>query len=123
MLSRLYILALTFYAFISYGQDHSIKVYSDNRLEYDFPWAGGMNSCQFGKVDMNLDGLKDLVVFDRAGDRIMPFLVVQSGSNFEYKYAPEFAENFPVLSHWAIFADYDLDGKEDIFTYSPGYAG
>ena len=33
-----------------------------------------MNSCQFGEVDMNLDGIKDFFVFDRHGDRIMTFI-------------------------------------------------
>ena len=87
---------------------------------FTFPWAGGMNSCQFAKLDINLDGLKDLVVFDRTGDRILPFLTVQSGDSYNYEYVPEYTEQFPLLSHWAIFADYDGDGKEDIFTYA-GY--
>jgi hypothetical protein len=114
---------LTFFAASLPGQDQRVKVFSDQRMEYAFPWAGGMNSCQFGKVDINLDGILDLIVFDRTGDRVMPFLVVQTGDSYEYKFAPEFAGKFPALSHWVIFADYNLDGNADIFTYSPGYAG
>ena len=30
-----------------------------------YPWAGGMNSCQFGSIDLNFDGKSDLVIFDR----------------------------------------------------------
>jgi hypothetical protein len=119
----IYSLILADIGLMSQDKPSSIKVFSENRHEYPFPWAGGMNSCQFGKLDMNLDGLKDLVVFDRTGDRIMPFLSVQSGETFDYEYAPEFAEYFPQLYHWAVFADYDGDGREDIFTYSPGFAG
>jgi hypothetical protein len=108
-----------------FGQNKpsEIKVYSENRQQYSFPWAGGMNSCQFGKIDLNFDGIKDLVVFDRTGDRIMPFLAVSSGESFDYRYAPEYLAGFPLLTQWAIFTDYNGDGKEDIFTYSPGYAG
>jgi hypothetical protein len=105
------------------GQGRTIPVYSLARQQIDFPWAGGMNTCQFGKVDLDMDGIKDLVVFDRTGDRILPFRVIPSGNSFDYQYAPQFAANFPGISHWVIFADYDLDGQEDIFTYSPGYAG
>jgi hypothetical protein len=130
MLKRILIPALIpFVAILAFGklfgqeQDHSIKVYSETRQQFPYAWAGGMNSCQFAKLDMNLDGVKDLVVFDRTGDRIMPFLSVQSGDDYYYSYAPGFAANFPLLSHWAIFVDYNLDGKEDIFTWSPGYAG
>jgi len=83
------------------------------------PWAGGMNSCQFGQVDLDLDGVNDLVVFDRCGNRILPFTWEEN----YYRYAPEYSVDFPGLTDWAIFADYDKDGKTDIFTYSPGYAG
>ena len=38
------------------------------------PWAGGLNACQFGRVDLNSDGVKDLVVFDRQGNRLSCFL-------------------------------------------------
>jgi hypothetical protein len=96
---------------------------TNSRYQFSFPWAGGMNSCQFGKLDIDRDGIRDLVVFDRCGDRIMPFLIKPSGESFDYYYAPEYASCFPELKHWAIFADYDRDGREDIFTYSPGFAG
>ncbi len=90
---------------------------------FSYPWAGGMNSCQFGQVDMDLDGKKDLLVFDRTGNRLMPFLNRGDMGQIAYEYAPEFVSHFPVMYDWVILADYDLDGKEDIFTYSPGYAG
>lgn len=88
-----------------------------------YPWAGGMNSCQFGKIDINLDGVPDLVVFDRCGNRIMPFISAHGINSYGYVFSPEYSGDFPELSDWAIFADYDGDGKTDIFTYSPGYAG
>lgn len=105
------------------GQSDQVRVMSDTRMEFAFPWAGGMNSCQFGKIDLNLDNTKDLVVFDRTGDRIMPFLAVSSQGNFYYQFAPEYTGKFPVLAQWAVFEDYNLDGNVDIFTYSPGFAG
>lgn len=90
---------------------------------YEFPWAGGMNSVQYGQIDLDMDGKKDLLVFDRTGNRIMPFLNAGGDGEINYKYAPSFAGFFPDIFDWMILADYDLDGKEDIFTYSPGYAG
>ncbi|MBW6461264.1 MAG: VCBS repeat-containing protein, partial [Bacteroidales bacterium] len=69
-------------------------------------------------MDINLNGIKDLVVFDRTGNRMMPFLCSGTPGNAGYVYAPEYAHLFPDLYHWAIFADYDGDGKEDIFTYN-----
>jgi hypothetical protein len=85
-----------------------------------FPWAGGMNSCQFGAIDINLDGKSDLVIFDRFGNRILPFINEGSTGETRYSYHPELAELLPDLHDWVIFADYDCDGKQDIFTYSIG---
>jgi hypothetical protein len=90
---------------------------------YQYPWAGGMNSVQFGEVDINRDGIMDLVVFDRQGNRIIPFVNGGHAGVIDYSYAPEYVNNFPKLYDWAIFADYNNDGKADIFTYSPGWAG
>jgi hypothetical protein len=123
MLKKIIILIILASCFLHSRGQSPVCVFSSSRQEFKFPWAGGMNSCQFGKIDLNLDGTTDLVVFDRTGDRIMPFLAVQSGDVFDYEYAPGYAEKFPELYHWAEFVDYDLDGKADIFTYSPGYAG
>src|SRR5688572_117319 len=57
-------------------------------------WLGGMNFCQFSKVDMDLDGTKDLLVFDRAGNQIIPF-INQGGVGINYTYAPQYANYFP----------------------------
>ncbi|MDZ7740216.1 MAG: hypothetical protein U5Q03_00190 [Bacteroidota bacterium] len=88
-----------------------------------FPWAGGMNSCQYGEIDLDDDGLYDLVVFDRTGNRIMPFINIGIPDSIAYQYAPEYAFGFPALFDWVIFRDYDQDGKMDIFTYAKGLAG
>jgi hypothetical protein len=100
-----------------------VVVKDETKKTFAFPWAGGMNSCQFNEIDLNLDGIKDLMVFDRNGNRIMTFLNGGTSGEVDYTYAPEFAQNFPELSDWVILADYNMDGKADIFTYSPGWAG
>lgn len=90
---------------------------------YLFPWIGGLNSCQFNEIDLNFDGIMDLFVFDRYGDRIITFINEGIADSICYQYAPEYADMFPDLHDWVIFADYNLDGKQDIFTYSKGFAG
>jgi hypothetical protein len=87
-----------------------------------YPWAGGMNSCQFGSIDLNLDGKSDLVIFDRHGNRILPFINEGSTGEINYSFHPEYASLFPDLHDWVIFVDYNCDGKQDIFTYSLGGA-
>lgn len=93
-----------------------------------YPWAGGLNSCQFGQIDINLDGIPDLVIFDRQGSRVLPFIKkvgshqspVTNDDLSDYEYHPEMDTLFPDLHDWVIFADYNRDGKEDIFTYGLG---
>jgi len=70
-------------------------------------------------MDINLDGIDDLLVFDRHGNRILPFIV--SGSmTAKLRFAPEYAALFPPIEHWMQAVDYNSDGKKDIFTYTTG---
>ena len=87
------------------------------------PWVGGLNACQFGRMDLNGDGKKDLLVFDRHGDKLICFLNKGDEGEIEYEYCDAYDNAFPRLNGWAVFADYDGDGREDIFTYSKGWAG
>ena len=97
-------------------------VFSQNILDSPlrYPWAGGINSGQFGKIDINLDGIKDLVIFDRQGNRILPFINEGIPDSVSYTFHAELASLFPPLHDWVYFYDYDCDGKEDIFTYGTG---
>ncbi len=105
------------------SSDEQLKVETEMKQLLRFPWAGGMNSCQFGEIDLNLDGINDLFVFDRHGDRIMPFINGGTLVTIDYDFAPEFIQNFPDLTDWVILADYNGDGKTDIFTKSPNLPG
>jgi hypothetical protein len=85
-----------------------------------YAWAGGMNSCQFCAIDLNLDGTRDLLVFDRHGNRKLTFINGGTPNAIDYIFAPEYAMKLPEISDWVYTADYDCDGKEDLFTYSNG---
>lgn len=85
-----------------------------------YPWAGGLNFSQFSTIDLNLDGKKDLFVFDRAGDRILCFINNGSSGQIAYTYSPGLTYKFPKLQFWVLMRDYNGDGKEDIFTSSNG---
>lgn len=95
----------------------SVKVTSDNNL-LQFPWAGGLNFCQFSQIDLNFDGYKDLFVFDRTGNRISTFLNDGQPNVISYTFAPNYIRGFPALHDWVLLVDYNCDGKEDIFSYS-----
>ncbi len=104
-----------------FERDLTPQVTTDNGHILKFPWAGGMNECQFSAIDLNFDGIKDLFVFDKSGNRILTFLNNGTAGQPDYIYAPEYEQYFPALHDWATLIDYNKDGKEDIF--SCGYAG
>ena len=95
------------------NRDTSLIFY-ENGAQFTSALTGGINSGQFSNIDLNLDGIMDLVVFDKSGDKLIPFI----NNNGTFIYAPEYRANFPAMHDWALLNDYNCDGKNDIFTYS-----
>ena len=95
-----------------FERDQTVSVI-ENGLPLSFPWAGGLNSVRFSEIDLNLDGVTDLLGFEKHGHRLLPFLWQGGG----FVYAPQYARRFPDLHDWVILYDYNHDGKADIFTY------
>lgn len=98
-----------------------------NSNTLNFPWAGGLNSCQFSAIDLNHDSKQDLFVFDRMGSKITTFINNGTTGLIDYSIAPQFRETF-INQHdnrgrmhdWIFLVDYNMDGKSDIFTYNSG---
>ncbi|MBK6834664.1 MAG: hypothetical protein IPG89_10465 [Bacteroidetes bacterium] len=36
-------------------------------------WAGGLNFTEWSAIDLDLDGIKDLAIYDKSGERIRTF--------------------------------------------------
>jgi len=116
-------LSLLFARHTSYAQSYAFRwnnvapnVVIDGRSLAN-PWAGGINSGQFSKMHLNDDSQEDLVVFDRAGGRLLTFLAVRQGSGYVWQHAPSYESLFPTnLRNWLLLVDYDLDGRKDLFT-------
>ncbi len=88
-----------------------------------FPWAGGLNFIQASKIDLNMDGVKDLFMFDRTGNKIRTFIYDGTPGASGYSYAPQWENFFPNLHDWALLVDYNCDNKEDIFSFSDANGG
>ena len=99
------------------------QVRVDGGKALSFPWAGGLNACQFGSIDLDFDGKNDLVVFDRQGNRLSCFVNRGGIGEIRYEFDNQYAKAFPKIDDWMVLADYDGDGRNDIFTYSKGWAG
>jgi hypothetical protein len=81
------------------------------------PWAGGLNACQFSSMDLDGDGINDLVVFDRTNNKLSTFL--GNTRDKSYLHAPEYETRFPALTNWMQLVDYNNDGTKELFTYTP----
>ncbi|NOS57274.1 MAG: hypothetical protein HOP37_13585, partial [Cyclobacteriaceae bacterium] len=49
-------------------------------------WAGGLNAAQVNTMDINQDGLQDVVVFDRTANKVITYLA--QGNALQY--APDY---------------------------------
>jgi hypothetical protein len=104
---------LTLRAQFTYFLEQGIPVHDLNNNPLSMPWAGGLNAAQYNTMDLDQDGIDDLVLFDRMANKVITFL----NQGNVYVPAPEFESLFPdeVMS-WLLLRDYNCDGKKDIFT-------
>ena len=93
---------------------NSIPVVRGNDTLFS-PWAGGLNNPLIFSLELNFDGKKDLVIFDRSDNFIAPFLNVGQANNPKYRFAPHYKHAFPDSFMQRIqFEDLNCDGKKDI---------
>lgn len=85
---------------------------SVNGINLLFPWAGGLNAANLGNIDVDLDGILDVAIYDKTTNKFSVFLS-KNGSLFP---APHLDSRFPKPNSWVVFADYNCDGKMDLFT-------
>lgn len=128
MKSVLYILAVLSSVIISSSNSFSqtsfwpnsnVKVLR-NSDTLTLPWAGGINYAQVSKIDLNLDGKEDLIIFDRSDYKVIPFVNLGTPGVMKYKYAPEYIDLFPNSIGWMLLRDYNCDGKKDAFYSASG---
>ena len=108
---------------VSYKRINNIPVTQNGTLLKN-PWAGGFNHPLFSEIDLNGDGIKDLVSIDfipgTSGliGRIACFINKGIADSVDYTFSSDYFDHFPYLHDWAFLRDYNCDGKEDIFTLS-----
>ncbi len=98
------------------GQDRrEVPVVADDHL-LEMAWAGGFNAPQFSNIDLNRDGIRDLIAFDRQGDQIRTYLRMPASGLWRLDWT--YTAQFPPVTDWLLVRDYDGDGVEDLFTGS-----
>jgi hypothetical protein len=116
------LLLLTYQISFSQFLNRANISFTENGTIIENPLTGGLNSCQFSEIDINIDGIKDLFVFDRTGNRVLPFICTIEDEQANYEYSPQYIQNFPKFDSWVLLTDYNCDNKADIFTYNQSYA-
>jgi len=66
----------------------------ENGVTLSDPWIGGMNLPMYLPAALNNDGTEDLVIFELKDGRTYTYLY----ENDDYKYHPEYQDNFPANS-------------------------
>ncbi|MEZ4777439.1 MAG: FG-GAP-like repeat-containing protein [Bacteroidia bacterium] len=101
----------------NYHLSNGISVKDEAGKSLKYAWGGGNNNTQFANVDLNFDGKKDLVVFNRDGEKFTTYLNTGNVGEVRYDYAPAYESRFDSChcTQWMLLADYNGDGREDVF--------
>lgn len=120
-------LSLLFLVFISNLNAQFNFEYSDSILVKNgsdtlkHAWSGGLNYSQFSEIDFDFDGEMDLLVFDRSSNNIRVFLQEEVNGIKKYVFEYKAHTSFPAdIRYRLTTADYDNDGRMDLFVYGIG---
>lgn len=114
------ILMLSGFWYLAPGIWNPVSAQTNSSTANAFPWAGGFNAVQFCELDLDMDGMMDLLGFDRHGNRIIPLVYTGTSGPAMYQTDTIYISHIPDLHDWVITADYNCDGRLDIFTYGLG---
>lgn len=97
---------------IGFELDESIP-FSVNGEELERATEGGLSSAQFQSIDLNRDGVQDLIIYHRISRSLSTYLYL----NGEWIHSPEYSNLLPSdISNWVVIKDFDCDGRKDLFT-------
>lgn len=121
------LIILTFVPTFTFAQLHLVRYDSipvtEGSSSLINAWAGGFNSPQFSEIDLNGDGIKDLFAFERNWyGMVKTFINSGTANQVDYIHDARYQWKFPVMHNWTLLADYNCDGKNDIFTSVPAGA-
>ncbi|MCU0401728.1 MAG: T9SS type A sorting domain-containing protein [Algoriphagus sp.] len=100
-------------AIFEWDQSKSVRV---DGQDVPVGFSQGINSAQIETIDLTGDGVEEWVVWDINSRQLQVF--EKKGENFSLR--PELAYFFPAeISGFLVLADFDRDGKKDLFTSTP----
>jgi len=91
----------------------------ENGYVLKMAWANGLNFSNVSNLDLNGDNKKDIVAFDRLNiygvGRFRCFINIGNPGQIKYRESWFYSYLFPQVANWAVFKDFNCDGKEDLF--------
>jgi hypothetical protein len=106
-----------------------VSLYKINRISFldkdsiliENPFEAAFINPMFGQIDLDMDGWKDLYVFDREKGRNLTFINKKIVGKSTYRYDSKYEKFFPNdLYGFVALRDYNCDGLEDLFTATSG---
>jgi len=121
VIRTLLILLLLGWTSLSSGQSFSFSGFQNVQVRVNDeplanPFSGSYNSGQFWPCDLDNDGTDDLLVYDKSGRKVLTFMSKMVGGNPSWVYNPDYEDMVPPIESWLSTADFNCDGKQDIFT-------
>lgn len=91
-----------------------VEIYNSLNNKYSKGADGGLNSSQFHKSDLDLDGVEELIIYQRKAKNWLVYQFDTNASTYHLDYQLSIA--LPLLNQEiSILRDYNCDGKEDLF--------
>ena len=87
----------------NFVRDVQLEVQKLNGSTYKHAFVGGLNHTQYSEVDLNLDGINDLITFDRVGNKLSTFINKGISGVVDYEFAPEYIDSLPSFTSWVLF--------------------
>jgi hypothetical protein len=116
---RLFLILLLLPAAVSaqfyFNRTDTVPVFLNGQA-LKLPFTGGENFLIVSEIDCNLDGVKDLFLFDRTGNKPSVFIHSGQPNTSDYSFGFQYISKFPKMQGWVLLRDFNCDGKEDIFT-------
>ncbi|PKR79830.1 hypothetical protein CW751_12800 [Brumimicrobium salinarum] len=112
-----------FFVFPYFATSQFNFVYNDaikvvkNSDTVSLAWSGGMSHPQFSTIDLDFDGIEELIAFEPESSLVNVFKRTNINGELLYSYWHDGSALFPKsLKNRLKLVDFDGDGKKDIFT-------